>query len=243
MTPDRRRILAALEARIGHRFSRPALLDRALTHSSYAHEDRGGTRDNEPLEFLGDAVLGFLVADHLHRRDPEQAEGRKSRLKAHLVSAVCLARRAERLGIPGALVLGRGEERSGGRGKGALWADSYEAVVAAIYLDGGIEAARRFVDVGIAEELGEGRQPPARDPKSALQELLQGQGGSLPEYVVVAEEGPSHRRRFRVHCIYGSRMLGEGEGHSKKAAQQAAARKALMELRKSKRTDRKRRRG
>jgi ribonuclease-3 len=241
MTQERRRILAALEERIGHCFTKLDLLNRALTHSSYAHEDRGGTGDNEPFEFLGDAVLGFIVADYLHRRDPEQAEGRKSRLKAHLVSAVCLARHAERLGMPDAIILGRGEERSGGRGKAALWADSYEAVVAAIYLDGGIEAARRFVETGIEEELGEGRQLPARDPKSALQELLQGRGESLPEYVIVAEEGPSHHRRFHVQCIHGSSILGEGDGHSKKAAQQAAARQALAKLRSSGRTNRQRR--
>ncbi|MBN2369285.1 MAG: ribonuclease III [Vicinamibacteria bacterium] len=241
LTPERQRVLAAFAERIGHRFSKVALLERALTHSSYAHEDRDGTRDNEPLEFLGDAVLGFLVADHLHRRDPDQSEGHKSRLKAHLVSAACLARRAESLGLPDALVLGRGEERSGGRGKEGLWADSYEAVVAAVYLDGGIEAARRFVEAGIEEELGDGCQPPARDAKSALQELLQGRGEALPDYVVVSEEGPSHRRRFRVHCRYGGGMLAEGEGYSKKGAQQSAARKALAILQGSGPTNRERR--
>jgi ribonuclease III len=219
-----------LEQRIGHRFLDIGLLDRALTHTSRANEDLTGTaRHNEALEFLGDAVLGLVVTDMLHRRDPDGPEGAKSRTRAHLVAAPTLAARAQELGLPDLLLFGRGEEKTGGRGKTALWADAYEALIAALYLDGGFEAAHRFVRAEFARDL-EGTPPAGRDHKSALQELLQGRGQPVPDYVVAAEEGPSHRRRFRVRCVLAGRVVSEGEGHSKKVAQQDAARKALMAL-------------
>jgi ribonuclease-3 len=221
--------LHALERRLGYRFSDLDLLDRALTHSSRANEDVSGkSRHNEPLEFLGDAVIGLVVADLLHRRDPEGTEGSKSQVRAQLVSASSLARRAQELGLPDLIILGRGEEKTGGRMKTALWADAYEALLAAVYLDGGFEAAHRFVRAEFAQDLE--REAEFRDSKSALQELLQGRGESVPEYRLVAEEGPSHRRRFRVECWVQGRMVGEGEGHSKKEAQQEAARRALITL-------------
>jgi len=230
MTPEREAALRALARRLGHDFSDLALLDRALTHSSRAHEDLSDeSRHNEPLEFLGDAVLGFLVADMLHQRDPDGDEGGKSRVRAQLVSAPGLSRRAAGLGLAELLLLGRGEEKTGGRGKTALWANAYEALIAALYLDGGVEAARRFVAGEFGEEAERG-EPPA-DFKSALQELLQGQGEPVPEYVVIGEEGPSHRRRFRVRCLIRGQAIAEGEGHSKKEAQQEAARWALERLR------------
>lgn len=230
MTKDREDALHAFERRLGYRFSDLDLLDRALTHSSRANEDAGGKgRHNEPLEFLGDAVIGLVVADLLHRRDPEGTEGRKSRARAQLVSAPSLARRARELGLPDLIVLGRGEEKTGGRMKSALWADAYEALLAALYLDGGFEAAHRFVRDEFASDLE--KEGEATDPKSALQELLQGRGESVPEYRVAAEEGPSHRRRFRVECWVRGAMVADGEGHSKKAAQQEAARRALLRLR------------
>jgi ribonuclease III len=230
VTKTREDELRALEQRLGYRFSDLELLDRALTHSSRANEDatvRG--RHNEPLEFLGDAVIGLVVADLLHRRDPEGTEGSKSRARAQLVSAQSLARRARELGLPELIVLGRGEEKTGGRMKAALWADAYEALLAALYLDGGFEAAHRFVRDEFAHDLE--KEGEARDAKSALQELLQGRGESVPEYRVAAEEGPSHRRRFRVECWVQGRMIADGEGHSKKEAQQEAARRALLRLR------------
>ena len=158
MDEGRTAALHALEERLGHRFADLALLDRALTHTSHAHE-RGAlaARHNEPLEFLGDAVIGFVVAEMLHRRDPEGNEGGKSKARAHLVAAPSLARRAARLGVPDLLSLGRGEEKSGGRQKSALWADAYEAVVAALYLDGGLEAAARFVTAEFAADLASAR--------------------------------------------------------------------------------------
>jgi ribonuclease-3 len=228
LTPEREAQLRGLEKVLGHRFRDLELLDRALTHTSRANEDlQNRTLHNEPLEFLGDSVLGFLVADMLHKADPDGQEGVKSKARAHLVSAASLAGRARALGLPELLLLGRGEEKTGGRGKGSLWADAYEAVVAALYLDGGFEAARTFAEREFRSELGAAPQP-SGDPKSALQELLQGRGEAVPEYVLLASEGPSHRRHFRVGCRIAGRTVSEGEGFSKKEAQREAARKALV---------------
>jgi len=233
MTPERESLLRALEGHLGHRFHDLALLEQALTHASRAHEEPGaGAGDNEPLEFLGDAVLGLVVTDLLHRRDPGGAEGPKSRMRARLVSTPTLARRAQQLGVPDLLRLGRGEEKTGGRGKTALWANAYEALIAALYLDGGLEAARRFVRAELLSDLESGAGA-IEDPKSALQEMLQGVGRALPRYTVSAEEGPSHRRRFRVVCRLDDGQVTEGEGHSKKEAEQEAARRALERLRES----------
>lgn len=230
MSPEREAELRGFEERIGYRFADLALLDRALTHSSRANEELPGASHNEPLEFLGDSVLGFIVADLLHRRDPDGDEGTKSKARAHLVSAPSLARHAGTLGLPDLLLLGRGEEKTGGRKKAALWADAYEALIAALYLDGGLEAAHRFVRGEFGAELSGGADLAARDHKSALQETLQARGEAVPEYVVVAEQGPSHRRRFRVECHIDGRAVAEGEGYSKKEAQQQAARAALLRL-------------
>jgi ribonuclease-3 len=226
---DRAAALRALQARLGHVFGDASLLERALTHTSLANEEPLATH-NESLEFLGDAVLGFLVADLLHRRDPDGTEGGKSKARAHLVAAASLALRAEALGLPPLLRLGRGEEKTGGRHKANLWADAYEAVIAALYLDGGLETARAFVAAEFEDDLGRTEDLPSRDHKSALQELLQGRGDPPPEYVLVAEEGPDHRKSFRVRCDVAGRPLAEGLGHSKKEAQQDAARLALLAL-------------
>jgi ribonuclease III len=226
----RERQLRGLEQRVGHVFGDLALLDRALTHASLVNESLDpDAADNEALEFLGDAVLGMVVADLMHRRDPDGAEGEKSRLRARAVSAVNLARHASGLGLPELLALGRGEEKTGGREKTALWADAFEAVVAALYLDGGFEAARRFVSEQFARDLEDGGEP-FEDSKSALQERLQGAGKPLPTYTVVAEDGPSHRRRFRVECRLDDGTVTAGEDFSKKAAQQKAARLAIESL-------------
>jgi ribonuclease III len=223
--------LEALQERLGHRFRDLELLDRALTHVSDAHEDPSrGRRHNEPLEFLGDSVLGFLVAVMLHRQAPDGGEGTKSKLKAHLVSAASLARRAAVLGLPELLRLGRGEEKTGGRGKTALWGDAYEAVIAALYLDGGIEAAQQFVESEFGSDVVTLDERTLADFKTRLQERLQAQGRDVPRYVVVEELGPSHRRRFRVQCVIDGEPMAEGEGHSKKEAQQEAARQALARL-------------
>ena len=227
MTPEREGQLVSLAERLGHRFTDLALLDRALTHASQANEAHTRVRrDNEPLEFLGDAVLGLAVTDLLHRDDPDGSEGRKSQRRAALVKAASLARRAKALGLPELLRLGRGEEKTGGRAKAALWADAYEAVIAALYLDGGFAAAQRFVQAEFAGDL-EAPDSASEDPKSLLQELMQGQGRPLPAYSVLSEAGPSHQRQFRVECRLDDGSATTGEGRSKKAAQQQAARAAL----------------
>jgi ribonuclease-3 len=231
VTGEREAALRALEQRLGYRFADLSLLDRALTHASLANETATlHHSDNEALEFLGDSVLGLVITDLLHRRDPDGAEGRKSRRRAQLVSAPSLARRAAELGLPELLRLGKGEEKTGGREKTALWANAYEALVAALYLDGGFEAAHRFVRADFARE-AEASDDELEDPKSRLQELLQGEGRPVPRYFVVGEEGPSHRRSFRVECRLDDGTVTSGEGHSKKIAQQAAAREALLRLR------------
>jgi ribonuclease III len=223
--------LRALAARLGHTFGDLALLDRALTHSSRTNEDKAGTlRHNEPLEFLGDAVVGLCVTQLLHEQDPDGPEGPKSRAKAEIVSARSLARRAEALALPALLVLGRGEEKTGGRHKTALWADAFEAVIAALYLDGGLDVTAAFLRGVFGDEIRSGVHLGRVDHKTALQERLQGEGRGLPEYVTVAEEGPLHRRRFRVACVVAGERLGEAEAHSKKEAQQLAAAQALENL-------------
>jgi ribonuclease-3 len=223
--------LGALEESIGHRFEDRGLLVRALTHRSRAHEDAtGATPDNESLEFRGDSVLGFVIADTLFCEFPQLDEGQKSKIKSAVVSTATLGRIGRALGLGDHLVLGRGEEKTGGRRKHALWADAYEAVVAALYLDGGIEAARRFVERDLGTALSASRGSPEADHKSALQERLQARGEPVPEYVVVEEKGPAHRKRYVVECRVLGRSAGRGEGHSKKEAQQQAAREALSRI-------------
>ncbi len=230
---DDTRDLSALESKLGYRFKEPAILDRALTHRSRANEDASGsTIDNESLEFLGDAVLGFVMADLLFRDYPHFDEGQKSKIKASLVSTATLAQLARRLGLGEFLALGRGEEKTGGRKKQALLADSYEAVIAAVYLDGGIDEARGFVSREFAEDLEDVRSPEfwGRDYKSALQELVQSRDLHLPEYNVAAESGPDHRKVFHVEVRVRGELKGTARGASKKAAEQEAARKAIEKL-------------
>lgn len=220
--------LRGLARRLGHAFRDLDLLDRALTHKSHANEDLVAPDvHNEPLEFLGDAVVGLVVSDLLHRREPSGDEGPKSFARAELVAAGSLARRAAELGLPELLRLGHGEEKTGGRKKAALWADAFEAVVAALYLDGGFEAAHRFLAGVFGAEVDAGTLLGRRDHKSALQEHLQARGESLPDYAVISEEGPGHEPHFRVRCTVAGGASFEGEGPSKKTAQQAAARRAL----------------
>ena len=221
--------LAALEQRIGYRFRDTGLLEHALTHKSKAHEDAtGGVVDNESLEFLGDAVLGFVIADLLYREFPQFQEGQKSKAKAAMVSTSALAALAERIGLGEYLLLGRGEEKTGGRRKQALLADGCEALIAALYLDGGIDAARQFLLTEMADDIAHVRAPGfLRDYKSALQERLQSAGGLLPVYVVTAEVGPEHDKRFHVTVRVGDEVLAESAGRTKKEAEQEAARVAL----------------
>jgi ribonuclease-3 len=223
----------ALERLVGYRFRDPGLLEHALTHTSRANEDvSGGVIDNESLEFLGDAVLGFAIADILFRRFPDRDEGWKSKIKAALVSTTSLARQAERLGLGDHLLLGRGEEKTGGRRKHALLADGYEALIAAIYLDGGIDHATAFIARQFSDLINDAREPSGvfRDFKSALQERVQSNGDPPPEYVVVGEAGPDHHKMFHVEVRVGGKTLGDAVGRSKKEAEQEAAQRALEQL-------------
>ncbi len=222
--------LRELQDRLSHRFSDPALLERALTHSSRSRESARAGPDNEALEFLGDAILGFLIAEILHRLDPDGDEGGKSKRRAALISAKSLSRHAEALGVPELLRLSRGEEKAGGREKTGLWADAYEALLAALYLDGGFGVARRFVERDFAPDFSAGVDRAAVDHKSALQERLQARGLPVPEYVLFEERGPAHRKTYVVECRIGGEETARGEGFSKKVAQQDAARKALARL-------------
>jgi ribonuclease-3 len=223
------RSVRALERRLGYRFRDVGLLEHALTHKSKAHEDAtGGVVDNESLEFLGDAVLGFVIADLLYREFPHFDEGQKSKAKAALVSTTALAELGQKIGLGAYLLLGRGEEKTGGRQKQALLADGCEAVIAAIYLDGGIDAARDCILQELAEEIEHVRSPDfLRDFKSALQERLQASGRPLPDYEVTAELGPDHDKRFHVTVRVQGEVLASSEGRTKKEAEQAAARQAL----------------
>ena len=224
----------ALERAMQYRFRDRGLLEQALTHTSRANEDiSGGAADNESLEFLGDALLGFIVADLLFREFPEYDEGEKSKSKAALVSTATLARQAERLQLGSHLLLGRGEEKTGGRRKQALLADGYEALIAAIYLDGGIDQARAFINREFARLFAEVRDRGAagQDYKSALQELLQGREMPLPDYRLVGTIGPDHQKQFQVEVIVNGESLGQATGPSKKEAEQEAARVALDKFR------------
>ena len=219
---------AALERRVGYRFKDRGLLEQALTHRSRAAEDVSGAADNESLEFLGDAVLGFVVADRLFHQFPEYNEGQKSKIKAAVVSTTSLARHAELLRLGDHLILGRGEEKTGGRFKQALLADAYEALIAAIYLDGGYEAAGVFLRRELKDAIDAGSSVAfMRDYKSALQEQLQANGRPLPEYRVSGETGPDHRKTFAVEVVVAGEVLGTASGRAKKEAEQEAARLAL----------------
>jgi ribonuclease-3 len=228
-----------LERTIGYRFRDRGLLEHALTHRSRVHEDAsGGVFDNESMEFLGDSILGFVIADMLFREFPQHNEGQKSKLKASIVSATSLARLGDRIDLGAYLILGRGEEKTGGRRKLALIADSYEALIAAIYLDGGFDPVRAFIERQFAALIAEAKRSGVEaaftaDYKSALQEWLQSRDRGLPVYRLAAETGPPHRRFFEVEVLVGGEPVARAEGKSKKEAAQAAAKTALAILNQS----------
>ncbi len=226
------RRLAPLEQIIGYRFDNRALLHGATIHRSFANETEEDVADNEVMEFLGDAVLGLVISDLLYRRNPDFSEGEMSKLKAFLVSSESLARRAEEIGLGAYLVLGRGEEKTDGRLKDSLLANSFEAVIAAIYLDGGLQPAIEFIDKTVYRHLTDAVEEDAHfsDFKSQLQERLQSNGRGLPVYSVVDESGPDHQKTFRVVVEVDGAPGGEGEGRTKKAAEQMAAERALEML-------------
>lgn len=231
MTSPSATALSELQDRLGYRFEREDLLQQALTHKSFAHES-GHDVHNESMEFLGDAVLGFVVTDFIYHGFPALTEGRKSKIKAFLVSASTLSGLALALEIPHYLRLGKGEEKTGGRKKKALSANALEAVVAAIYLDSGVDAVRGFLEPlyqPLIEEIHEGRAI-VEDPKTALQEFLQARNLEPAQYLVTAESGPEHRKTFHVDLKVGNRKLSDASGTTKKKAELLAAQEALTVL-------------
>ena len=227
MAPEER---ARLEAVLGHRFNRSECLERALTHRSHRQNEAGS--DNERLEFLGDRVLGLVASEQLCRSFPSWDAGQLSKGLAHVVSASSIYAAARRLNLGGHLRLGPGEEKTGGREKKRLLADAYEAIVGAIYLDGGIEPAVAFLRRSLMDSalagMAEGLE--RSDYKSAFQEWLQRRGLEPAEYRVRKESGPDHRKLFEVEVWHAGRRLSSSEGHSKKEAEQAAAKLALEAL-------------
>jgi ribonuclease III len=220
-----------LEDAIGYRFRNPDWVRQALTHRSHTEEVpvEGGELANEQMEFLGDSILGFVVSEELINRFPSYREGRLSKLKAHLVSAAHLHTVAERLELGRFLLLGKGEELSGGRTKKGLLVDTLEALLAAIYRDGGMEPVREFICRAIMDAV-DWQQPPSSDFKSELQERLQERHIAPPRYRVVKEHGPEHRKMFTVELLIGGKQVARGEGSSKKSAEQAAAQIALRRI-------------
>ena len=212
-------------------FSNYLLLSRALTHRSYLNEHAEALEDNERLEFLGDAVLDFLVGAWLYNHFPEMAEGELTRLRSALVRTEQLAAFAEQIDLGSVMRLGRGEDEGGGRKRPALLCGTFEALVGALFLDAGMDAVRDFIEpflqVGVVEILAERRD---RDPKSLLQEWVQSQGFGPPVYSTVASSGPEHNKTFEVEVYVSGKVYGHGRGHSKQAAAKAAARQALHSI-------------
>lgn len=224
--------MTALEERLGYSFRNRALLETALTHSSYANENRAsGILCNERLEFLGDSVLGVTVADFLYRHFPDMPEGRMTRLRAELVCEQSLHRVALELHLGDYLRLGKGEEHNGGRKRASILSDAVEAVIAAMYLDAGMETAAGFIHRCLLDDVRAIETPTFTDYKTSLQELVQRHSGQVLSYELVGEEGPDHAKTFRVQVCLNGDPIGRGTGRTKKEAEQAAAANALEALR------------
>jgi len=215
------------EKTIGYKFRDIALLERALTHSSFANENRAnGVLDNERFEFLGDSVLGMNTALYLFNKYPEEPEGELTKMRSSLVCTGALCERARAIGLGAGLILEHGKESGGGRDRDSILADAFEAVIGAIYLDSGEESARKFIQKFVfdAERGGEWS---VTDYKTTLQEIVQKNRGELLSYRVIESNGPDHERSFTVEVMINSNHIGTGHGHSKKEAEQMAAKEAL----------------
>jgi len=226
---------AELQEKLGYRFTDAGLLRQALTHKSYANENRSdGVKHNERLEFLGDTVLDFVISDFIMRVCPDSPEGRLSKLRSVSVSEANLSRIARGLGLGEYLLLGRGEEQTGGRDKSSLLANAVEAVIAAVYLDGGLEPARDLILKLFGEDVKKiADDGLSHDPKTDLQEFCQSRFGELPRYEVVSESGPDHLKVFEVEISAAGKVIGRASGRSKKEAEQTAAAAALASLNES----------
>jgi len=219
-----------LEAAIGYRFRNITLLQNALTHSSYANEHyHDSLMSNERLEFLGDSILGMMVADHLYRNFPDRPEGELTRMRADMVCETSLAAIANRLGLGKHLLLGHGEEQGGGKTRPSTLADAVESVIAACYLDGGMAAAERFIRQFVLCNVPD-RKLHNQDYKTALQELVQQKKNQSISYSLIGESGPDHDKTFTVEVSLNGTVVGEGTGTSKKRAEQAAAQAAIEKL-------------
>ena len=223
-------MIKELEKAIGHQFQDISLLENALTHSSYANERwHNSLRSNERLEFLGDSILGMIVADHLYRNFPDRPEGELTRMRADMVCEQSLAVVAGRIALGEHLLLGHGEEQSGGRNRSSILADAVESVIAACYLDGGYAAALNFVNTFVLSDIPVVKYHNA-DYKTALQERVQQKKHQVLSYHLIGEEGPDHDKRFLVEVRLNGDVVGSGSGTSKKRAEQDAARAALESL-------------
>ena len=219
-----------LETAIGYRFQNISLLQNALTHSSYANERwHNSLLSNERLEFLGDSVLGMLVAEYLYKNFPDRPEGELTRMRADMVCETTLAAAANRIGLGDHLLLGHGEERFGGRSRASILADAMESVIAASFLDGGIEAALKIVQQFILVEVPVTKLHNA-DYKTALQELVKQKKNQVLTYALVGQSGPDHDKQFEVEVSLNGTVVGKGTGRSKKRAEQDAARAAIDKL-------------
>ena len=211
-------------------FKDKSLLTLALTHKSWVNEHPGVRGSNERLEFLGDAILEFIVSKHLYDKFPNKEEGYLTALRSNLVNTINLAEIAKGLGLGDALYLSKGEEEGGGRQNPSLLANSVEAIIGAIYFDAGIKAAEEFIEQNLISGLAQKVSEPLKDAKSRLQELVQAKGPAAPRYEVVKEQGPDHAKKFTVEVLVEGKLVGRGVGTNKGRAEQAAAEKALEKL-------------
>ena len=221
--------MKSLEEKLGYQFQDKSLLENALTHSSYANEHHAGrAQSNERLEFLGDSVLGMVTADYLFRTHPDLPEGDLTRTRAALVCEGSLVEVAQQLSLGSYLKLGKGEDAGGGRERPSIVADAVEAVIAAVYLDGGIGSARKIIQKFILDR--EEEKSASRDYKTALQELVQRESGQVLGYQLIGSEGPDHAKIFSVEVDLNGIPVGQGKGRSKKEAEQNAAKAAIEKL-------------
>ena len=219
--------MTELEAAIGYTFENPELLTEALTHSSYAHEQHKNMKYNERLEFLGDAVLSIVVSDYIYEHCPELPEGELTKLRASLVCEKSLFDFAKVIDLGAYLRLSNGERRNGGAKRPSIVSDAFEALIAAIYLDGGMEPARKHILRFVVPEIENHKNHSFKDYKTALQEIIQKNPGEKLEYKLVGSSGPDHNKHFKVEVCLNSNVIGRGGGKSKKEAEQQAAREAL----------------
>lgn len=224
--------ITRLEKRIGYTFKKKSLLEEALTHKSFAHEQPKDTKAfNERMEFLGDSVLGLVVSEYLFSTYPEYSESDLSKIKSYIVQEATLAETAKRLNIGAFLRLGKGEELTGGRKKPSLLADALEAILGAIYIDGGLKRAKEVIIKNLKDRINEVvTKDIIFDFKTRFQEITQARYGVLPRYVVHKEEGPEHRKVFEVKVFIRNKLYGSGRGKSKKIAAQKAAKAGLKKL-------------